>query len=114
MAVLCAVERLNCKRCQPRNNTAEELDRVEKLRERQGCEQPTSFPQYSDTETGQNYYRCPVSQLTRQSLAILEVLNMMELGFLPKAGGVLDQDAQLMARVRVAKYHMTQAINEKK
>lgn len=94
---------MNCNKCIPRKNTAEELDRVEALRKANGCREDASTPQYGDDETGELVYRCPVSMLTPEALSIIEVLNMIELGFLPRAGGAYDQDAYTMARVQCAR-----------
>jgi len=103
VAVLCSVEGLNCNECYPRNDTAEELARVERLMVTKGCKERAPAPQYGDFETGENFYRCPVSSLTVESLAIVEIMNMMELGFLPTGGGILEQPAHLMSRIRSAR-----------
>ena len=102
MAVLCSVEGLNCRKCEPRNNTAAELERVEALKASKGCKERAPSPQYGDSETGEYLYRCPVSLLTLEALEVLGVMDMIEMGFLPRSGGFYDQDARLMARVRCA------------
>ena len=112
--MLCSVEGLTCSECIPRNDTASELERIAGLKARKGCTERAPFPQYGDFETGENFYRCPVSMLTSEAIAIVEVLIMTELGFLPLAGGFLDQPASLITRLRVARNYKQKLLDFKK
>lgn len=90
------MEGLNCSSCIPKRDTAEAIERAERERKRKGCTEPTNNPQFQDDETGEIYYRCPLSQVKDWVWGVLNLYNCFEAGFLPVNEGVLFQPAKIM------------------
>ena len=78
-----------------------------------GCEKDTPAPQFGDSETGENFYRCPLALLTPEAVGVIELLEMMSVGFLPSLGGVLEQGAHILSRVRYARNQKMQMLEQK-
>lgn len=105
--MFCSLEGMNCKNCYPRSTAESEIERAKKERERRGCEKPAKSPQYGDDETGEVFYRCPLSQVKEWGWFIIKVFNHYESGHLPFSGSVLEQSAKLMNMISlVRKYKM--------
>ena len=103
MAVLCAMEGISCEseRCLPVSTADSEIKRVLSTREKKGCIKPTSHVQFRLKDTGENFYRCPVALVKRESWMYIGIYNMMKAGHLPYGGGSLDQPANLMIRLKL-------------
>jgi len=104
---------MNCDKCKPRQDTAEEVERAEKERIKRGCHEPSTIPQFADEKTGEVFYRCPISIVTNESWEIIGLLNFIEAGLLPYSGGVLEQPAYLFSRLKCAMALKNEYIGEK-
>jgi hypothetical protein len=62
--------------------------------------EPTVNPQFSDDETGENFYRCPLALLTPEAAAMVELSQYAAMGIMPFGGGILEQPAWILARIR--------------
>lgn len=50
---------------------------------------------------GTEFKRCPVQFITQESLGALDLYRFYKDGFLPAAGGILDQPHRIMEQIRI-------------
>lgn len=88
MAVQVMDTGLDCRRC----TNDQKIER--------GCEQDSPIPgfwKFDDFETS----RCPVKLITKVSVKLLEAFLYFKQGYLPNAGGWMDQPAKLFEALEV-------------
>ena len=84
------------------------------MKERKGCEKPSKIPQFGDNKTGENFYRCPLSIVEPESFMFIELLNYSEDGILPFSGGVLEQPAHIINRIKCVRALRSEYMKDKK
>jgi len=88
-AALAAKDKLwNCAEC-----------RKAKLDGARHCREKSPFPMYEIN--GEKFYTCPVGHITRESYEALALYSVYKDGFLPEAGGIMDQDNRIMEQMRI-------------
>jgi len=100
MAVQILDSGLECRRC------------TDDQKAERGCEENSPIPGYwkfDDFETN----RCPVRLVTKSSLMLIEAFLYFKQGFLPNAGGWMDQPAKLFEAFEVIEGE-SRKIQEKK
>ncbi|MDD4873881.1 MAG: hypothetical protein PHE15_02760 [Dehalococcoidales bacterium] len=100
MAVQVMEAGLDCRKC------------INEEKEERGCEKDSPIPGYwkfDEFETS----RCPVKLITKQSIRLLEAFLHFKQGFLPNAGGWMDQPAKLFEAFEIVETELRK-IQEKK
>jgi hypothetical protein len=80
LAVWVGINNLNCRQCN------------KQLKKIRGCEQEVK-PKVIE---GVEITRCPVKLITQETKTYLELFNYYQDGWLPVAGGILDQSMKVM------------------
>lgn len=78
----------NCPRCSP----PEQKDK--------GCIEDAPIPRRWQIG-GETYQRCPVNLITAFTVQLIKLHRQYERGFLPVAGGILDQSALFLQAVEI-------------
>jgi len=63
------------------------------------CDEPAEFAIYEIDDI--EYHKCPVQEITDESYEALSLYSFYKNGFLPEAGGVLDQDYRVIQQIRI-------------
>ena len=75
-------------------------------------EEPAPFAIFTIDE--QDFTTCPVREVRSESLDALRMYNFYSAGFLPTAGGILDQPNILMEQIEVVRAVEAEAVEDKK
>ena len=73
---------LDCQRC------------TDNLKEARGCIKKLSVPVFN--LDGDDYFRCPLKIITKQTGEYVRFYNFFRDGYLPNAGGIMDQPGKFL------------------
>lgn len=64
-----------------------------------GCIRPSPIPVF--VLDGEQYFRCPLRVITRETAELLRYFKFYKEGYLPVSGGMLDQSAKFLSAIEV-------------
>ncbi len=72
---------------------------TEILQKSRGCEKKAAIPAFN--LDGEDFYRCPLKIITRQSIEYIRFYNFYREGYLPNTGGIMDQPGKFLDAMQI-------------
>lgn len=69
------------------------------MQEARGCHEPAPIPVF--VLDGEQYFRCPLRIITRETGELIRYFKFYKEGYLPVEGGMLDQSAKFVSSIEV-------------
>lgn len=75
------------------------------------CEEDAEYALYEIN--GEDYFRCPVSQVTDESCEMLTIYSFFKDGHLPQPGSLFDQDFRMIEALKIVAHEAHKAEEER-